>query len=107
MACGVCACPGFPNLRLTQVQEQGVREIASWLGGFSRATTFVGSGAWAYRQRIREILGGMASFPPDELLHPRASVIARLGMERLSSGSVDDLDSLEPLYLRSSQPGGV
>lgn len=81
----------------------GLWEVSSWVQSFSGPTVFVGDGAVAYREDIRAIMGDLALFAPPELIHPRASVVARLGRERLASGEADDLDSLAPLYLRSSE----
>lgn len=89
---------------MEQKEGQRVRELTSWLRVFSDATIFLGTGAVAYRETIRKILGSRAHFPPAELLHPRAAVIARLGLERMNSGVADDLDHLEPLYLKRSEP---
>ncbi len=81
----------------------GLWDLRSWVQSFSGLTVFVGDGAIAYREEIRAIMGDLALFAPPELMHPRASVVARLGGSRLASGERDDLDSLAPLYLRSSE----
>jgi len=81
----------------------GLKDVASWVRSFSNPTVFLGDGAVAYEEKIRAILGGLALFGPPELMHPMAAVVARLGRERLVSGERAELDSLVPMYLRSSE----
>lgn len=81
----------------------GLWEVSSWVQSFSGPTVFVGDGAVAYREEIRAIMGDLAEFAPPELMHPRASVVARLGHARLALGEGDELDLLAPLYLQSSE----
>jgi tRNA threonylcarbamoyladenosine biosynthesis protein TsaB len=92
---------GMGKIRL--VGEPAFRKLISWLGCVTKPTVFLGDGAEHYRGTIQERLGNMACFPPSELMHPRASVVARLGWARLREGRADDLDTLEPFYLRRSE----
>jgi|Deesub1362A_J573_1020465.scaffolds.fasta_scaffold00066_76 tRNA threonylcarbamoyladenosine biosynthesis protein TsaB len=85
------------------LEPPAVRRLELWLEGFSDTVLFVGNGVHAYTGSIERILGGRARFAPPELLHPRASVIARLGLHRLQRGDADDLDALTPQYLRRSE----
>lgn len=89
--------------RLELVIEQDVRELASWLRSLPAPTLFLGSGAVAYREMIRAALGGSAHFAPQEVVHPRASIVARLGLQRLLKGQADEPDAMEPLYMGRSQ----
>jgi tRNA threonylcarbamoyladenosine biosynthesis protein TsaB len=90
-----------------RIEHDGVYEMASWLHRFKRATMFLGNGAVVYRKLITDLIGQHAHFPPPELLHPRGSVIARLGLRRLRSGVADDLDALVPLYARRPRAVGL
>ncbi len=85
---------------LATQQEAGTREVRQWVAGLEDPVLFLGSGAVAYREAIVSVLGGLAHFPPPELMHPRAAVIARLGRDALLCRGGDDMDSLVPLYLR-------
>jgi tRNA threonylcarbamoyladenosine biosynthesis protein TsaB len=89
--------------RLTTQQEAGLREMRQWAMTITGPVLFLGSGAAAYREAIVSVLGGLAHFPPPELMHPRAAVTARLGRDVLLSRGGDHLDSLIPLYLRKSE----
>jgi tRNA threonylcarbamoyladenosine biosynthesis protein TsaB len=92
-----------PDYGLKRVERDDLREVASWVRSFGKRTLFVGNGAVTHKSMIRDILGDLAHFAPPELLHPRGSVIARLGSRRLKTKGGDDLDSLEPSYIQRSQ----
>lgn len=47
-------------------------------------------------------LGGQVTCLPERLGHPQAETIARLATERHAAGEADDVDSLEPKYIRKS-----
>lgn len=64
--------------------------------------TFTGDGAIAYKEEIIEALGDRASFPPDPLVLPRASMIAAVGMGMMKGGEVEDPFSISPIYLKRS-----
>jgi tRNA threonylcarbamoyladenosine biosynthesis protein TsaB len=89
--------------RLKPVIEQDVRELAAWLELLSATTLFLGSGAVAYREAIVSALGHSAHFAPQEAMHPRAAIVARLGLQRLLEGQADEPDAMEPLYMGRSQ----
>ena len=65
-------------------------------------TVFVGSGAAAHADVIRETCGERAVFLPANLNVPRASACALLGKRKLLSGREDDPFALAPFYLRRS-----
>jgi len=58
----------------------------------------VGEGARIYS----EIFKGKAQFAGFEFEYPRASVIGKLGLERLAKKDGDSLEQLVPIYLRPS-----
>ena len=62
-----------------------------------------GSGAELYRERIETVLGGNAQFVEESVGLPRSSRIAMMACERVSRGESDDIDLLEPVYLRKSE----
>jgi tRNA threonylcarbamoyladenosine biosynthesis protein TsaB len=93
-----------PGIGTTRQGEDGLRDLAVWLADFSEATVFLGDGAEANRSGIAAVLGDRAHFASPELMHPRASVVARLGGRRLMKGGSDDLDSLVPRYIQGTPP---
>lgn len=62
-------------------------------------TTFVGDGAVAFKDKIKEILGDNAVFPTDNLIFQRASSIA---MAAFGEEGIDEKE-LQPIYLRRPQ----
>ncbi len=64
---------------------------------------FLGTGVDLYRDLMMELLGKKVLFASAHFRHPRASAVGRLGLRRLARGQADDLDRLEPLYVRPSQ----
>lgn len=86
-----------------KLEGECLRDLRSWIPSFWGPVLFTGDGSVKYRELIMELLGDTARFVPWELSHPRASVVARLGWERLSKGECDDLETLVPLYLQESQ----
>lgn len=68
--------------------------------GITTPTLITGPGLERYGALFQEVLGDLAVFPPPELCHVRAPVLARLGREQLTAGRVPDLDKLTPFYLR-------
>jgi len=86
-----------------QLEREGLRDLKSWIRNFWGPVLFIGDASVKYREVIESSLGDVARFAPVELSHPRASVVARLGWERLRRGESDDLERLVPLYLQESQ----
>ena len=64
---------------------------------------YVGDGARAHADRIRDQLGTGAVFVGGTMGHPHAGAIAILGSGLITRGDVSDPDSFEPTYLRTSQ----
>jgi len=62
-----------------------------------------GSGAELYRRRIETALGDNCRFVDKSLGLPRASRVALAAGERFHRGETDDMDRLEPVYLRKSE----
>ncbi len=86
-----------------QLEREGLRDLRSWIRNFWGPVLFIGDASVKYREVIEDSLGDVARFAPVELCHPRASVVARLGWERLKRRESDDLERLVPLYLQESQ----
>lgn len=66
-------------------------------------TLFLGSGADIYRDLLLKALGKKAHFLSPNPPTPKPSSIALLGISKLLKGETEEVDGLEPLYLRPSQ----
>lgn len=88
--------------RVHRISEYSVIAPKNLLQALHEPTLFLGDGVLAYRQQICDVLGNHALFANPALMFPRASLIAKLGLDRLMSGTPDDAFVLTPLYLRKS-----
>lgn len=64
--------------------------------------TFIGDGAYAYRDQMIAALGSKAIFAPESENIIRAGTVAALGFERLIKGYSDDPLAIAPHYIRKS-----
>ena len=71
--------------------------------GIESTTVFCGEGVPAVADTLERRLGGLALLA--DVLPPtrRAGVLIQLAHARLKAGDVDDVSSLQPIYLRSAQ----
>lgn len=93
----------FEQESLIQMEAEGVSnpgEVAKRIRG---RTVFLGDGAYAFAEEIKNILKEKAILAPLALGYVRASVVAEMGMERLKRGEKDDLETLVPRYVRRSE----
>lgn len=67
------------------------------------STLFIGDGIALYHKEITRTLGKRAQLGSKSLWFPKATVMARLGIERLKKGERDDLNNLVPMYLYSKE----
>lgn len=63
-------------------------------------TIFVGEGLPEVASKIRELLGGRALVVDARPPTRRPGVLARIGFQRLQGEETDNVNTLEPLYLR-------
>ncbi len=82
--------------------EDTVLPVSELLRDVREPTLLFGSGAQRYRAKIQELLGPLARFAGPEIEGARASRVGFLAHRRFVRGEVDNLDSLEPLYIRES-----
>ncbi len=66
-------------------------------------TLFCGEAAPSLAEWLQESLGTLAVVADSPPPTRRAGVLARLGHQRRARGEVDDLDALQPIYMRGSQ----
>ncbi|NLV16426.1 MAG: tRNA (adenosine(37)-N6)-threonylcarbamoyltransferase complex dimerization subunit type 1 TsaB [Syntrophomonadaceae bacterium] len=64
--------------------------------------SLVGDGVDEYRSQLHDLLGG-AMVCPEEPWLPRASSTGHLAFRRLIQGDIDDVFSLNPIYVRQSE----
>lgn len=96
---GYYAGYSFVDGKLLQKYEYGVGEISEYLADKKEVKTiFVGDGALKNKKLIEEIMGENAIFLLNSLNIPRASLLAEISTER-----VDNIYTLEPLYLSKTQ----
>ena len=103
-AASALIAPGGTRLREDRITgfDELVDEIRST--GTGNAMLFCGEGLPPWVESIREALGGRAVLchtPPSA----RAGSLAALAFERLERGEADDLDTLQPQYLRMPSIG--
>lgn len=62
---------------------------------------FCGEHLPVVRERIAQLTGGLARFPPQSALFRRAGNLAEMTWQRLSRGEAKDAATIQPLYLRA------
>ncbi len=88
--------------------EDAIPESTNGAAASSRTLLFIGSGALAWKDRIREICGDAALFPAPEHHLVRAAVIGRMALGAMTSGKTGESGTmitpaeLLPLYIRKS-----
>ncbi len=83
--------------------EERVLSPEAAIEGVSGPALFVGPGARAYEALIREKLGEKARFAPNHLHFARAAVVAALANPLFEKGTLDDVGTLSPHYIRKSE----
>lgn len=63
---------------------------------------FIGNGAIVYRHNIIDKLGDQAYFASSGQHIIRGATVAMLGLSRIATGEIDEIESLVPNYLRKS-----
>ncbi len=97
----VYECDEIGFRKLTADMVARVEDILD--GWTDRPVLCFGSGAELYRARIETLLGDNSRFVDGSLGLPRASRVALAAWERFQRGETDDIDALEPVYLRKSE----
>jgi tRNA threonylcarbamoyladenosine biosynthesis protein TsaB len=66
-------------------------------------TILVGSGVRPYKEKIEKALKDKAVFIEPFDSFPSGALIARLGMEKIKKGHTENIETLEPFYIRKSE----
>lgn len=83
--------------------EQAVAEISSLLHDAPEGkVAFLGDGVGSCREFIQQEIGARSVFPAAHLGIPRASSAGMLALRLFEQDRVEDLESLEPIYVRRS-----
>jgi len=77
-------------------------ELVSYIESLNEKVVVVGDGVYSLHDRTGDRLKDQIIVPPPGDIHPRASTIAHLAMERAKRDDLDDLDQLAPNYIRKS-----
>jgi tRNA threonylcarbamoyladenosine biosynthesis protein TsaB len=84
----------FPTSVLTP------QELAARITG---PTVFLGDGAYAYRDFLKETLVDKAIFAPQACSYPSGAAVAFRGQAEIRAGRVADPMTLVPMYIRKSE----
>ncbi len=87
--------------KLSMVLPGRAEPLDRFLERIEEPALFSGDGSLKFQGVIKEHLGDMARFAPADRNLPSAIEVAILGQARLASGEVDDIASLQPVYLRA------
>ena len=99
--------------RLSDYSSGPIREVIRWLTSPNPKSEiqnpksqvfFLGDALSAGFPTLSDALGKRAVPAPDWLSYPKASILARLALEKIASGEADDPISLLPFYIRKSAP---
>jgi len=83
--------------------EKAALEIFPFLASVSEGSVaFLGDGVELCRESIEARIEGRSLFPPYHIGIPRASSVGMLALGLLRQGKVDDVERLEPIYVRRS-----
>jgi tRNA threonylcarbamoyladenosine biosynthesis protein TsaB len=73
--------------------------ITELLNKIRSRTIFVGDGIRLYGDLISKRIARLAEFAPEAVWYPRASVIGKIGLDKLRAGKRDNVFNLSPLYI--------
>ncbi len=80
-----------------------IADLLEKLADLNKRVIFVGDGVPVFCDTIREKMGAMAQFAPEELRYQKASSIALIAEKLANDGGACEPDKFAPKYLRVSQ----
>ncbi len=92
----------FENNILKKEIDEQVLPLDRAVSDIREQCIFVGDGASAYQDIIRDKLGAFAHFAPVCQNKIRASTVADISMDRFENDDTDDVSSFVPSYIRKS-----
>jgi len=85
------------------VQKDQVTVIPSLVKNIKGPVLFLGEGAFRWKTQLTDALSEYARFVPESFNICRASVIARIGLQKFHRHETQDMVTLIPSYLRPSE----
>lgn len=79
-----------------------IDELTNILKEKNLPVIFVGDGAIKHKDYLKENLPNY-SFAPNHSNFPKASSVGELGIKKIKEGIIENIDSINPIYLRKSQ----
>jgi tRNA threonylcarbamoyladenosine biosynthesis protein TsaB len=92
----------FLKGHLKRQTEERVASPDEAVDNLKESCLFVGNGALLYKEMILEKMGEFASFAPMIQNTIRASTLAYLSMAKFENNDIDDIEKIEPYYIRKS-----
>ena len=85
--------------------EPGIAiDPVQWAARLTPPCTLIGDGVDAYAPVWRERMSAGVELVPCSVVPPRGAAVAHRGATRMRARGADDVERLEPIYLRSPQP---
>jgi tRNA threonylcarbamoyladenosine biosynthesis protein TsaB len=92
----------FLKGHLKRQTEERVAPPDEAIDHLKESCLFVGNGALLYKDMILEKMSELASFAPMIQNTIRASTLAYLSMAKFENNDIDDIEKIEPYYIRKS-----
>ena len=100
---GIFKCENDKPILTDNYVTESVDKLIEILKEKDSKVLFVGDGALAFKDKFKEAFKENAHFAPIHLNNQLASSIAKAAMDKASHNEFDDLDTLNPMYLKKSQ----
>jgi len=85
--------------KLSRRLKYSVLPISEFLNHIKGETIFLGDGIVPYRHLIVDKLKRKAKFAEEKDWYPKATIVAKLGLELFKKGKLENTDKFTPLYL--------
>ncbi|HVP36644.1 MAG TPA: tRNA (adenosine(37)-N6)-threonylcarbamoyltransferase complex dimerization subunit type 1 TsaB [Terriglobales bacterium] len=93
----------FKNGEIKRVSDYWVTSIEKLVAKIPNEVIFLGLGLEVFQENLSKLLGEKAHFLEGKVNLPSGTAVAFLGQEKFKRSEFEDLDKIEPLYLRSSE----
>ena len=99
-----CLYKSENNSLISLIEENclSISELVDILKEKNLPIIFVGDGVSKHKDYLKENLPN-CFFAPNHSNFPKASSVGELGIKKIKDGVMEDLDSINPVYLRKSQ----
>lgn len=96
----------YENGKPTRIRDyitEDLETLIEILKEYTSKVMFVGDGAKNFKEKLSDEFLGNAYFAPVHLNNQLASSVAKAALDRALNNDFDDIDKLNPLYLKKSQ----